>query len=149
MAGSTSSSSNVKEEEMDVKTISNPATIEERTERFKPGQKYPTPSQGAADRIFYESLLAQVPDSPMAQDWCVAYGIIEDEKEAKRLAALVQKRKADAKVGIISPPPKATKGAGGKKRNTTTKQKATFVDDIEDGIGESGGNEMVGSIGLG
>ena len=137
----------VKKEEADVK-ISNPSNVEERTEKFKPGQKHATPSQGAPDRIFYESLLAQVPDSPMAQEWCVAYGIIEDEKEAKRLAALVHKRKAAMKNGIISPPPKAKATTAGRKKATTGKQKATFVDDIGDGIGDSGGNEMIGSIGV-
>jgi len=38
---------------------------------LKPGQKYPTPTPGFGDRVFYESLLKRRPDSEMAQDWCV------------------------------------------------------------------------------
>jgi hypothetical protein len=37
----------------------------------KPGQKYPTPTPGFGDRVFYESLLKQRTDSEMAQDWYV------------------------------------------------------------------------------
>ena len=35
----------------------------------KPGQKYPTPTPGFGDRVFYETLLRQRPDSAMAQEW--------------------------------------------------------------------------------
>lgn len=59
---------------------------------FKPGQKYPTPSPGNGDRVFYETLLTQRPDSEMAQDWCLAYGIL-DEKKAKQLLEQVNSRK--------------------------------------------------------
>jgi hypothetical protein len=37
--------------------------------KLKPGQKYPTPTPGFGDRVFYESLLRQRQDSEMAQDW--------------------------------------------------------------------------------
>ena len=44
---------------------------------LKPGQKYPTPTPGFGDRVFYESLLKQRQDSEMAQDWwVVAYILI-------------------------------------------------------------------------
>ncbi|EEY60220.1 uncharacterized protein PITG_12550 [Phytophthora infestans T30-4] len=43
----------------------------------KPGQKHPTPSPGFADRVFYESLLQQRPDSRMAQKWCLEYGVLK------------------------------------------------------------------------
>ena len=36
---------------------------------LKPGQKYPTPTPGFGDRVFYESLLKQRQTSEMAQDW--------------------------------------------------------------------------------
>ena len=39
---------------------------------LKPGQKYPTPTPGFGDRVFYESLLKQRQTSEMAQDWWVA-----------------------------------------------------------------------------
>ncbi|KAF1781000.1 hypothetical protein JG687_00007379 [Phytophthora cactorum] len=43
----------------------------------KPGQKHPTPSPGFADRVFYESLLQQRPDSRMGQKWCLEYGVLK------------------------------------------------------------------------
>ena len=36
---------------------------------LKPGQKFPTPTPGFGDRVFYETLLKQRPDSEMAQEW--------------------------------------------------------------------------------
>lgn len=41
----------------------------------KPGQKFPTPTPGFGDRVFYETLLRQRPDSAMAQEWCLYYGV--------------------------------------------------------------------------
>ena len=38
---------------------------------LKPGQKFPTPTPGFGDRVFYETLLRQRPDSAMAQEWYV------------------------------------------------------------------------------
>ncbi|CAK4680800.1 unnamed protein product [Aphanomyces euteiches] len=43
----------------------------------KPGQKHPTPSPGFADRVFYESLLSQNPNSKMAKKWCLEYGVLD------------------------------------------------------------------------
>lgn len=40
-------------------------------ESLKPGQKHPTPTPGNGDRVFYETLYRQRPDSEMAQEWCV------------------------------------------------------------------------------
>jgi hypothetical protein len=53
-------------------------------DNFKPGQRYMTPSPGDGQRVFYETLLEQRPDSQMARDWCIAYGIL-DEAKAKKL----------------------------------------------------------------
>lgn len=57
-----------------------------------PGQKYPTPTRGFGDRVFYESLLRQRPDSIMAQEWCVYHGVL-DKDEAQKLYNLLLKRK--------------------------------------------------------
>jgi len=38
-------------------------------EAVKPGQKFPTPTPGFGDRVFYETLLRQRPNSAMAQEW--------------------------------------------------------------------------------
>lgn len=35
----------------------------------KTGQKFPTPTPGFGDRVFYETLLRQRPESAMAQEW--------------------------------------------------------------------------------
>ena len=35
-----------------------------------------TPSPGNGDRVFYETLLEQRPDSEMAQKWCVHHGVL-------------------------------------------------------------------------
>jgi hypothetical protein len=67
---------------------------------YKPGQKFPTPAPANGDRVFYESLLVQRPDSEMAQEWCVAYGIL-DEKEASRVYKIICKRKGVAPVSPI------------------------------------------------
>ena len=66
--------------------------LAETAER-KTGQKFQTPSPGYADRVFYESLLEQRPDSEMAQEWCVQYGILPEERAAE-LWKLICKRKA-------------------------------------------------------
>ena len=44
-------------------------TMADETEGLKPGQKFPTPTPGFGDRVFYETLLRQRPDSVMAQEW--------------------------------------------------------------------------------
>lgn len=45
--------------------------------------------------MFYETLLQQRPDSEMAQDWCLAYGIL-DADQAQELYEKVQSRKGKA-----------------------------------------------------
>ena len=57
---------------------------EEKTIQRKPGQKYPCPTSGAGDRVFYETLYRQKPNSRMAQEWCLAHGVLSFE-EAKVL----------------------------------------------------------------
>jgi hypothetical protein len=44
-------------------------------EKPKPGQNFRTPTAGCGDRVFYETLLRQRPDSAMAQEW---YGNLQD-----------------------------------------------------------------------
>lgn len=56
----------------------------------KPGQRFNTPSGGEGDRVFYESLLKQNPESMMAMEWCVHYGVLGDE-EAARCNKIVSK----------------------------------------------------------
>eukprot|EP00539_Tryblionella_compressa_P004420 CAMPEP_0178735490 /NCGR_PEP_ID=MMETSP0744-20121128/1917_1 /TAXON_ID=913974 /ORGANISM="Nitzschia punctata, Strain CCMP561" /LENGTH=93 /DNA_ID=CAMNT_0020387865 /DNA_START=8 /DNA_END=289 /DNA_ORIENTATION=- len=79
---------------------------------LKPGQKYPTPTPGFGDRVFYESLLKQRPDSEMAQEWCVNYGVLS-YKKAEKLFQIVSDRKRRQRLGggaASSPaPPKKKK----------------------------------------
>lgn len=49
-------------------------------------------AQGFADRVFYESLLQQRPDSRMAQKWCLEYGVLkwaEAEALCKKLGVSI------------------------------------------------------------
>ncbi|OWZ21422.1 hypothetical protein PHMEG_0004034 [Phytophthora megakarya] len=75
----------------------------------KPGQKHPTPSPGFADRVFYESLLQQRPDSRMAQKWCLEYGVLkwmEAEALCKKLGVNINVTRS-----VKSPKVKKPKGA--------------------------------------
>ncbi len=85
----------------------------------KPGQKYPTPSPGNGDRVFYESLLEQDPESHMAQEWCVFYGVLPDE-QATKLLAIVLKRKGVVATASQSP----VKAAAPKKATASPASKA-------------------------
>ena len=74
---------------------------------FKPGQKYPTPSPGNGDRVFYETLYQQKPTSEMAQEWVIAYGVLENDDALKLYTALCKKK--GKPVALPSPPAKAKK----------------------------------------
>ena len=47
---------------------------------FREGQRFVTPVQGDATRGFYESLLEEKPESPMAIRFCIEYGILAGDK---------------------------------------------------------------------
>lgn len=52
---------------------------------MKPGQRYPTPSPGAGDRVFYESMLAERTGSGLAIIWCIEHGVFPvDSEEFKK-----------------------------------------------------------------
>lgn len=100
------------------------------------------------DRVFYESLLQQKPDSEMAQEWCLAYGVLPEE-QAKKLYAKVCSRKGIKPVvqssAIQSPVKKpAASGNGGRKR------KVVVEGDLEgdDDLGASAVWEERGRIGV-
>merc|ERR1712039_858837 len=61
---------------------------------FKDGQKFLTPPVADATRAFYESLLAEHPESKIAIRFCVEYGVCgmeEHKKLLKRYNALKDK----------------------------------------------------------
>lgn len=110
----------------------------------KIGQKHPTPTPGNGDRVFYETLYRQRPESEMAQEWCVNYGVLPEE-EAAKLYKKIQKRKAAAKSvgGSSSPGPKSEK----KKGTSSSKKKKSkkILDDVEFDAGMgAGGDEGIG-----
>jgi hypothetical protein len=75
------------------------AWTQEQESRRKPGQKFPQPTPGAADRVFYESLLGQRPDSQMAKVWCLEHGCVSKERALELVAELG----TSAKRGSASP----------------------------------------------
>ncbi|CAE7829827.1 unnamed protein product [Symbiodinium microadriaticum] len=87
---------------------------------LKPGQKFPTPSPGSGDRVFYDTLIAQRPDSEMAQEWCVYHGTLEYE-EADRIFRIICKRKGREYESRSSPVKKST-AQGQVKRERPNKQ---------------------------
>eukprot|EP01040_Poterioochromonas_malhamensis_P009667 gene9667-10494_t len=125
--------------------------IEDRS-NWKVGQKFPTPSPGNGDRVFYETLYQQRPDSEMAQEWCIAYGILEPD-QAKKLYEKIQRRKS----GKVESPVKSSKTASASKAsakappakpaNTSAskRRKVVVEDDIEGDTGMEGGSAWEGS----
>mmetsp|Transcript_42 Transcript_42/g.59 ORF Transcript_42/g.59 Transcript_42/m.59 type:complete len:116 (-) Transcript_42:52-399(-) len=108
-------------------------------ENLKIGQKHPTPTPGNGDRVFYETLYKERPTSEMAQEWCVAYGVLSEE-EAAKVHKQILKRKGLKKASSSSqsPPPKSSAG--------TKKKKAKKVlNDVEYDAGMgAGGDEGIG-----
>lgn len=99
---------------------------------LKPGQKFPTPTPGFGDRVFYETLLRQRPDSAMAQEWCVYYGVLPHE-EAERLHTIVTERKRAARLGpnaTTSPSPQRPPAK--KKQKIKKKIARVLQDDVYD-----------------
>ncbi|CAM9340369.1 unnamed protein product [Ectocarpus sp. 4 AP-2014] len=119
-------------------------------EKRKAGQKLATPPPGQADRCFYETLLKQKPESHMAQDWCLAYGVC-GAAEADALYKRVCKRKglqplAHAPSLSNSPVKKAKRSSsGGKSRPRSSLPKEM---DADTGFGASGVFEGVGTTGF-
>mmetsp|Transcript_9984 Transcript_9984/g.12591 ORF Transcript_9984/g.12591 Transcript_9984/m.12591 type:complete len:111 (-) Transcript_9984:360-692(-) len=106
---------------------------------LKPGQKYPTPTRGFGDRVFYETLLKQNPSSVMAQEWCVNYGVLNYE-DASKLHKIIMKRKGK--------PIKSTSSPG---RNSNLKKKkrvkAEPDEAVDVGLNADGG-EGIGMVAM-
>ncbi|KAL7531083.1 hypothetical protein ACHAWF_003624 [Thalassiosira exigua] len=114
--------------------------------KLKPGQKFPTPTPGNGDRVFYETLLSQIPASEMAQDWCLAYGVL-DESEAKKLFKASLKRKERGRGSSRSPPPPSSSGGGGERKKKKRGKKV--LDDVAYDVGmDAGGDEGIGTAAL-
>ncbi|KAI3962845.1 hypothetical protein MKW92_037285 [Papaver armeniacum] len=88
-----------------------------------PGQKHDPPEEREPLRIFYESLLEQIPSSNMAEFWMMEHGLLSPER-AKRAYEKKQKIKQQQKTGtpIKSQPDRAESSSQrqqGKKRITS------------------------------
>lgn len=90
----------MKEEKVDV-VNSNQETLVS-TSNYKVGQKFPTPSPGNGDRVFYETLLKQRPDSEMAQEFCIQYGVLPWD-DAEKLYSEICRRKGRSYTPIKLP----------------------------------------------
>ena len=114
-------------------------------ENLKPGQKYATPTPGFGDRVFYETLFRQRPDSFMAQEWCVNYGVLPSE-EAAKLYKVLLKRKAKEKAGGGS----SSNSSPSKKRKVTKKSSGKGIEQSVryDAGMSAGGDEGLGTMGL-
>ncbi|KAL7569361.1 hypothetical protein ACA910_010448 [Epithemia clementina (nom. ined.)] len=88
---------------------------------LKPGQKFPTPAPGSGDRVFYETLLRERPDSQMAQEWCVAYGALP-RAEAHRMNEEILKRKQQTRLSLGSP---SAATSSSKKKQQRTKESSS------------------------
>lgn len=101
---------------------------------LKPGQKFPTPTRGFGDRVFYETLLKQNPNSEMAQEWCVNYGVLP-RSEAERLYKIIMKRKG-----------KVVQTASSKSDVKKKKVKKEIKEEVDDIGMNIGGDEIVGGV---
>eukprot|EP00531_Pseudo-nitzschia_arenysensis_P003238 CAMPEP_0116132004 /NCGR_PEP_ID=MMETSP0329-20121206/9317_1 /TAXON_ID=697910 /ORGANISM="Pseudo-nitzschia arenysensis, Strain B593" /LENGTH=106 /DNA_ID=CAMNT_0003626491 /DNA_START=71 /DNA_END=391 /DNA_ORIENTATION=+ len=93
---------------------------------LKPGQKYPTPTPGFGDRVFYESLLKQRQDSEMAQDWCLNHGILS-HKKSEKLLIIVTERKRRQRLGITGAPKSSKSSSPAPPRKKKAKIKKESV----------------------
>ena len=87
----------------------------------------------------------------MAQEWCLAYGILPFE-QANKLNMVVCKRKGKPVASISSPPAKfASKGKPVAKAAASSRRKRVLDDDDvvgDTGLGASSAWEGVGTSGL-
>eukprot|EP00607_Mallomonas_marina_P007717 CAMPEP_0182416860 /NCGR_PEP_ID=MMETSP1167-20130531/1244_1 /TAXON_ID=2988 /ORGANISM="Mallomonas Sp, Strain CCMP3275" /LENGTH=135 /DNA_ID=CAMNT_0024589989 /DNA_START=100 /DNA_END=504 /DNA_ORIENTATION=+ len=97
----------------------------------KPAQKFPTPSPGNGDRVFYETLLKQRPDSEMAQDWCLAYGILSIT-EATVLQQKINKRKQTKQSPAKAKPAQSSKTSVTANKSKTSRRRKRDDDDDDD-----------------
>mmetsp|Transcript_12876 Transcript_12876/g.24180 ORF Transcript_12876/g.24180 Transcript_12876/m.24180 type:complete len:119 (+) Transcript_12876:88-444(+) len=113
---------------------------------LKPGQKHPTPTRGFGDRVFYETLLRQKPDSQMAQEWCVAHGVLPHE-EAQKLYKAILKRK-----GKVLSTASSKSNAGDSKKSASSKkvkrEKKVVKEEAVDVGMNVGGDEGIGGMTL-
>mmetsp|Transcript_2969 Transcript_2969/g.2830 ORF Transcript_2969/g.2830 Transcript_2969/m.2830 type:complete len:145 (+) Transcript_2969:68-502(+) len=113
--------------------------------KLKPGQKYPTPTRGFGDRVFYETLLLQKPESWMAAEWCVSYGVLTEEEAGKLYKAILKRKGKDGSgTGVRSSSVTKSK----KKVVRKGKSKRAIKEEADDVGMDIGGSEIMGGVTL-
>ncbi|CAB9513565.1 expressed unknown protein [Seminavis robusta] len=97
-------------------------------EDLKPGQKHPTPTPGFGDRVFYETLLRQRPDSEMAQEWCVAYGVLPEDEAQKYYKKVLKRKGKGASASAASSSKSSSAPAKKKKKAKVVKEEGADPD---------------------
>ena len=132
------------------------------TMQYKPHQTQPTPSPGAGDRVFYESLYRENPSSDMGLIWCMEHGVFLIDEHTRLipryLEAKSRKRAGGGGAGITSPmkssssSSSAVAGVKAPKSGATSKADKGRIIDSTAGpsdIGMSvGGTEGIGTMTL-
>jgi hypothetical protein len=117
--------------------------------------------------VFYETLFHQKPESEMAQEWCVLYGILDYdtaysvyEQICKRKGKSMELSLSQQSAGKNRSPQKSSRPSSQSTAVTTTsvkpgatasrKRKVIIEDEIEGdlGLGQSSNWEGVGTIGI-
>ena len=96
--------------------------------------------------MFYETLLSQRPTSEMAQEWCLAYGIMEEDK-AKTAFKAMEKRKLknQQKVKAEKKNSSSKIPAPGDTKTKKKKKSKKVLDDVAFDAGiDAGGDEGIG-----
>ena len=121
--------------------------VEEETIHWKAGQKFPTPSPGNGDRVFYETLYQQKPSSEMAQEWVLTYGILS-HADAQKLFDKVNKRKNGPSSSSSSAAASKTMKSPERKPTTTSSRKGKVVIEEDEGDDDGAVWESKGRTGV-
>ena len=100
--------------------------------------------------MFYETLLAQRPDSEMAQDWCLAYGILDYDRAAVLLGEVERRKGKKSSTPIKKEQIKRDTVVEKPKLKVQKKSVIYFDEDMiaDTGMGEKGMWEGIGTTGL-
>ena len=72
--------------------------------QLKKGQRYPTPSPGSGDAVFYSSLLKENPNSPMAIIFVFEHGLLPNNEHDQLGLKYERVKKGTSAVGGTASP---------------------------------------------
>ncbi|ERN15093.1 hypothetical protein AMTRI_Chr05g57800 [Amborella trichopoda] len=124
------------------KTTTKTNTVKVKTEKkvyTLPGQRYDPPEEREPLRIFYESLLKQIPSSEMAEVWMMEHGLLSPER-AKKAHERKQRRLQQQRLGgtpIKSPVKRevsqsSQKPSSSKNGELKPKKRSLYYDEDDD-----------------